>query len=109
MKYNVGDKVRVKTWEELKSIWPKANYGDGLNVNKTYFNPEMKQYCGHVYTVHETRAAAYVLADDSGTILNWVYDYKTKKYQPWFFNNAMLEPAKEIPEPSLSFEDLLTR
>ena len=44
MKYKVGDKVRVRQWEDLKSQYKTDEYGE-INVG-VIFVEDMKNFCG---------------------------------------------------------------
>lgn len=41
MKFKAGDKVRIKSWEEIKKTLDVHNY-----CGKVWFNPDMKKLCG---------------------------------------------------------------
>lgn len=116
MKYQFkpGDRVRVKDWDELVSKWP-MQYKDitsmeGLNVNGLYFNPNMRKYCSHIFTV-DSIYGYYRLRDDNGNILTCNSENDSNNF-PWSFNDDMLDPAPDIYaiqiEPTVSFSELFT-
>jgi len=65
MKYNVGDKVRVKSWQQMAD-----EYGTN-DVNDIFcdqlFVPEMSQWCGRIMTVEEINYTVpfYYMAEDT--------------------------------------------
>ena len=73
----------------------------GPNVNGLYFNPEMRKYCGQVFTVSGS-GDHYNLQDDNGNVLS----SDGTPYFPWIFNDDMLDPASDQIEPTVSFDEL---
>lgn len=87
MKYEVGDKVVVRDWEDMKNEYGNSPLG-GINVGEhCTFTREMKKYCGKVGKIEE-------LSDEDDDD----YDYKISFdgiWSPFFFLDGMLkEPSK---------------
>lgn len=104
-KFKPGDCVRVKDWDELVSKWAmkyeKIPSMAGPNVNGLYFNPDMRKYCGQVFTVSRS-GNRYNLQDNNGNVLS----SDDISYMPWNFNDDMLDPVSDQVEPTVSFEEL---
>ena len=108
-KFKSGDRVRVKDWDELVSKWrmqyEKIPDMAGPNVNGLYFNPEMRKYCGQVFTVSRS-GKNYNLQDDNGNVLCC----GNAPHFPWSFNDDMLDPVSDMCpvqiEPTVSFNEL---
>ena len=49
MKFKVGDKVRVRTWEDLRKRYPSL-YSDNISI-RLGFNDEMRRLCGKIVTI----------------------------------------------------------
>lgn len=49
MKFKPGDKVRIKSWAEIKKTLDYYNHCDGV-----WFNPDMKKLCGKEVTLRLT-------------------------------------------------------
>lgn len=68
MKYKVGDKVRVKSFEKLKKEFGVDSRG---NVNtRPIMNAKMQKRCGDIVTIAETYGAIYTIKDDAD-FWNW--------------------------------------
>lgn len=91
MKYKVGDKVRVRQWNDMVK---EFGY-DGVNIyiDEYYFVEEMKQYCGKTYEVCDTNSFRCILKTEN-EVLNW------------FFTDGMLEDVSslQIHADSLTLE-----
>ena len=91
MKYKVGDKVRVRQWDDMAK---EFGY-DGVNIyiDEYYFVEEMKQYCGKTYEVCGANLFCYILKTE-----NEVLD--------WSFTDGMLEDVSslQIHADSLTLE-----
>lgn len=64
MKYEVGDKVRVRSWESMEKEFGQDKDGD-INISPC-FTKEMKKYCGKIVTIHRTKGAICYVREDSG-------------------------------------------
>lgn len=110
MPYHIGDRVRVKSLEELTAISEDAKdlvpVINGFHIDNLLFNSRMLPYCGRVYTICKYSGDYFNLADDAGDVLRSSHDCKIT----WSFSEKMLEPAEDGPtmaiEPALSFEEL---
>lgn len=51
MKYKVGDKVRVRQWDDMVKEFGINKYGD-INIGNILFSKAMKQYCREVFTIN---------------------------------------------------------
>ena len=54
MKYKVGDKVRVRTLDDLRDSYSYNFDEEALDVNGVYFTEKMQDYCGRIVTISET-------------------------------------------------------
>lgn len=63
MKYKVGDKVRVRSWESMKKEFGLKDDGN-IKVMFT-FTKEMKKYCGKLVTISSNNGC-YMIKEDSG-------------------------------------------
>ena len=50
MKYKVGDKVRVRQWDDMAREFRVNKYGN-IDVGNILFSKAMKRYCGKVLTI----------------------------------------------------------
>lgn len=66
MKYKVGDKVRVRAWEDMENEFGLDNDGD-INCPPRYFTTEMSELCGKTMRVSDVLpySDAYFLEGDS--------------------------------------------
>lgn len=72
MKYKVGDKVRVRQWNDMvKEFGIK---GEDIPISGCYFVKEMKQYCGKTYEVCDM-GLHYILKTEN-EVLDWVFTDK---------------------------------
>lgn len=80
MKFKTGDKVRVKSWEQLVNEFGLDKYG---NIDTTpCVNSEMKDYCDTVVTINECYSSI-----KSSCNCYRVYE------SIWEFSDDMLIPA----------------
>ena len=73
MKYKVGEKVRVKTWERLVEEYGLHEDGSGkyIPIRDIDFTEEMKEFCGKVVTIESIIGNVYVIAEDDGWCWSW--------------------------------------
>ena len=68
MKYKIGDKVRVKTWERLIKEYGLKEDVDGeyilIKDKGAIFDEDMKKFCGKVVTIDNIIRDTYVIAED---------------------------------------------
>ena len=91
MKYKVGDKVRVRQWDDMVKEF--GSDGEDIPIDGCYFIKEMKQYCGKTYEVYDDMGLHYILKTE-----NEVLD--------WCFKDEMLEDVSslQIHADSLTLE-----
>lgn len=91
MRYKVGDKVRVRQWDDMVKEF--GSDGEDIHIDGCYFIKEMKQYCGKTYEVCDDMGLHYILKTE-----NEVLD--------WCFKDEMLEDVSslQIHADSLTLE-----
>ena len=75
-RYEVGDRVLVKEWDDMASEYGIDEDGD-IKTGASFFVKEMKKYCGKVMTV------SFVMSDKVFQL----------GYNEWSFTNDMIEGA----------------
>lgn len=70
MKYKVGDKVRVRQWDDMAKEFD-VNDGD-IYMTDCRFIKEMKQYCGKTYEISNMCLVYYNLKTEN-KVLDWVF------------------------------------
>lgn len=80
--YKTGDKVRVKTWEELLATDGAFEDQGGISCRDGWFAGSMKRYCGHEFTVNIIYDTCLALLGAGG----------------WGFQDWMLTPVEEVME-----------
>ena len=68
MRYKVGDKVRVKSAEEIRK-YPKSFWGNYIVISTIYFNIEMFETCGKVLTIKKVYRSFYEVEEN-----RWRFD-----------------------------------
>lgn len=53
MKYKVGDRVRIRKWNDMLNEFGLTTE-DEIDCNGVYFVGEMREYCGKVVTISKT-------------------------------------------------------
>lgn len=80
MKYKVGDKVRIKSWKEIKKITKKDGDGDRKHPDSlVVFIKPMKKHCGKKLQV----------------INSDVFYHFNRRVGSWRYVDWMLEPVEE--------------
>lgn len=80
MKYNVGDKVRVRQWDDMVKEY--GLLGDAKSdICIPGFTNGMKKFCGSVVTISN------IIFNDSGYLIK-------EDNQNWYWIDKMLEPYK---------------
>lgn len=82
MKYKVGDRVKVKSWEEMKAKYGLNAFGS-IDVRGS-FPITMKPFCGKEYTIYAMDKECYRLLDAGR----------------WRFTDEMLDPVTNRSEVS---------
>ena len=85
MKYNVGDKVVIKTWETLEKQYGLDSVGD-IELHPCVNEMYMKKYCGYVVTIREkrNRRKSYCIVEDNGE---------------WAWTDTMIEGPVPVYKP----------
>lgn len=81
MRYKVGDKVRVRQWDDMAKEF--GNKDGNIPINGCLFVKEMKQYCGRTYEVYDTGLYYYILATENEVL-------------EWCFTDSMLEDVNSL-------------
>lgn len=71
MKYEVGDKVRIRSWDSMASQYGTDSRDGSINVRHSFTKP-MGKYCGKLVTIAELRPSfnGYKIEEDGGA---WTY------------------------------------
>ena len=80
MKYKIGDKVRVRQWNEMKKEFGLDPWGD-IKCDHV-FTKDMREYCGRVFTVRNAFSRVYHLDGCKSDLGFW-----------WGFSDDMLVPV----------------
>lgn len=91
MKYKIGDKVRVRQWDDMVKEFGVDKIGD-ISTKTGYFTKQMKEFCGGVYEIDSVLKKGYWLKDRTGYF--------------WYFTDDMLEDVvlPSLEPSSLFFE-----
>jgi len=77
MKYKVGDRVKIKTWKEMKKEYGVDS--DGTIYLSGCFVPDMEKYCGKIMTISRVEQIGY-------------YEYYMKEDGGyWHWNDKMIK------------------
>ncbi len=114
----LGQRVRILSWDELKSI---SYYGiDGIRLpDDTFFHDKMKYLCGATLTI--VNEPSYSDSDEDylspdifqfdDPLLSFSHDIPSIfGFRYWLLSPAMLAPLNESPPvipPAISFDKLL--
>ncbi len=80
MKYKIGDKVRVRQWDEMEKEFGLDPWGD-IKCD-CIFTRDMREYCGKVFTIRNAFSRVYHLDGCKSDLGFW-----------WGFTNDMLVPV----------------
>ena len=74
MKYKVGDKVRVRQWDDMAKEFGLI-FGDDIDIPNCTFVNKMKRYCGSVVTIHDIvcNNSRYLVKEDDWNFF-WIDD-----------------------------------
>ena len=65
MRYKVGDKVRVRDWDDIVKEFGIC--GENITIPGCYFVELMKKYCNNIVTISElTISHKYLVKEDAG-------------------------------------------
>lgn len=115
----LGQRVRILSWDELRSI---SYYGiDGIRFpDNTFFHDKMKYLCGSTLTI--VNEPSYFDSDENylspdifqfdDPLLSFSHDIPSIfGFRYWLLSPAMLAPLNEsssVIPPAISFDQLLT-
>ena len=114
-----GQRVRIISWDELRSIAHHDGiYGIRL-PDDTVFSNKMKYLCGATLTIvsepsYSDSDKDYLSSDIfqfDDTLLSFSYDTPILGIRNWFLSPSMLAPLNEsspVIPPAISFDQLLT-
>ena len=106
MKFKVGDKVKVREWDDMIAEFGETPYGDIRCAPLIDFTPKMKEFCGREVTICSVRHSdtspntfRYFIKEDDG---NWVwvsemFEPTASNSSPEVINNQM-DKEKQIEE-----------
>lgn len=82
LKYKVGDKVRIRSWESMAKEFGVNNQGNTIKVNHG-FTKNMRKYCNKTVTIAEVEPIfnGYHIKEDEGY---------------WTYGDEMFEPISQI-------------
>lgn len=80
MSYKIGDRVRVREWDEMEKEFGLDPWGD-IKCDHTFVK-DMREYCGKVFTVRNAFSRVYHLDGCKSNIGFW-----------WGFSDDMLVPV----------------
>lgn len=72
MKYKVGDKVRVRQWDDMAKEFDINEFGD-INTKTGCFTRQMKKFCGGVCEIYSVLGISYWLKDEYGHTYYWYF------------------------------------
>ncbi len=79
MKYKVGDKVRVRQWDDMAREFGIDKYGD-IDMGNILFSKAMKQYCRKVFTINDISDDRYYVGE--APMYGWTDDMLEPIEQP---------------------------
>ena len=77
MKYKVGDKVKVRQWEDLKSQYETDQYGE-INIG-VGFVEEMKEFCGKELVIEGFKYEGYSCKGNGWSWEDWMFEDAVEK------------------------------
>ena len=84
-KYKVGDKVRIRKWDDMVSEFGIDEDGD-IDCGLIYFNSDMREYCGESMTITSVKNNYYSMKEDDGE---------------WKWTDHMFLPGKRFSKADL--------
>lgn len=72
MRYKVGDKVRVRQWDDMAKEFDVNKFGD-INTKTGCFTRQMKKFCGGVCEIFSVLETSYWLKDEYGHTYYWYF------------------------------------
>jgi hypothetical protein len=72
MKFKVGDKVRVRKWEDMENEFGLNVHGD-INCKYSFVN-DMTRYCGQIVTIKNVFSGHYCIEEDGKFYpIHWIW------------------------------------
>lgn len=67
MKYKVGDKVRVRQWDDMLEEFGEYITSTSIDIQRCLFTKEMREYCGEIVTIKEIKGgnSYYIIKEDN--------------------------------------------
>lgn len=94
--YNVGDRVTIRQWDDMKSEFGLNRYG-AIKVPAAFFTEPMKRYCGQTLSI--VRVERYAPPKFDSYFFDGIYAV---------FSSLMFEQSyPTVVSSTLSFDDLL--
>ena len=74
MKYNVGDRVKVKAWEKLVEEYglEDDDFGEYIPVKDFSFTKDMRKFCGQVVTIGDIDGDIYIISECKYEDWEWI-------------------------------------
>ena len=66
MKYKVGDKVKVREWDDMAKEFVVDGNGDIIGIGLYFFAKSMKKFCGKTVTINKVNAYSYEINEING-------------------------------------------
>ena len=66
MKYKVGDKVKVREWDDMAKEFGVDSDGDIIGTGLYLFAKSMKKFCGKTVTIKKIHASSYEINEING-------------------------------------------
>ena len=89
--YEVGQKVRVKSWEQMEREYGST---DGAINTPSFFTADMRRFCGMVFTISYVDYSSYITYDiearNNKTLSDELEDY--------WWDEEMFEPTGSLAE-----------
>ena len=103
MKYKVGDKVRVRQWDDMMEEFGKCEYSsNNIDTPIVPFVSSMKKYCGAIVTIETVKEHWYYIAESDDPCM-WTDDMIEDVYYTRKFLNEYkcIFPRNLFPDPIL--------
>ena len=91
MKYKIGDKVRVKKWEDLELEYEVDKYGS--ICHGVGFEKEMKKFCGKELVIKRIERDEYLCHGNDWLWQDWIFEDEKLSIEDVVENNASLIEA----------------
>ena len=98
-KFQIGDIVQVKSYEELLSEYGIDEDGD-IWVGCEYFTEEMRRFCNQYFRIEDTEEGTYFLVNEGKE------SSSSTSVSCYNFSPGMLRTKEIIPPISYSFDDM---